>query len=94
MSSRCSFGMPYAPRSKVGVGLQPFFLVLALALFDCRGGSKENYRSFSIIFLSQGIASLLHDKLLPAFLWYFWIYSPSTQYLGGLVYNDHIIFIH
>jgi hypothetical protein len=51
----------------VGVGLQPFFLVLALALFDCRGGSKENYRSFSIIFLGQGIASLLLDKTPSGF---------------------------
>jgi hypothetical protein len=59
--------LPYAPRSIVGVGLQNFFLVLALSLFDCRGGSKENYRSFSITFLGQGIASLLHDKTPSGF---------------------------
>jgi hypothetical protein len=32
-----------------------------------RGGSKENYRSFSITFLGQGIASLLHDKTPSGF---------------------------
>jgi hypothetical protein len=37
------------------------FLALALALFDCRGGSKENY-IFFIIFLGREFASLLHDK--------------------------------
>jgi hypothetical protein len=39
----------------------PSFLALAPALFDCRGGLKENYYFF-IIFFGREFASLLHDK--------------------------------
>jgi hypothetical protein len=41
-------------------------LALALALVDCRGGSKENYEVF-ITFLGQEIAFLLHDKTPSGF---------------------------
>jgi hypothetical protein len=62
-----SFGTALCSIEQRGSDYKNSSLVLALTLFDCRGGSKENYRSFSITSLGQGIASLLHDKTPSGF---------------------------
>jgi hypothetical protein len=76
-----------------GSDLTTSFLALALALFDCRGGSKENYKFF-IIFLGREFASFCMPNLPPVLTWHFWAYLPSPWWLGGLVWHYIIIFIY
>jgi hypothetical protein len=48
-----------------GSDLNLSFFALALALFNCKGGLKENYKFF-IIFLARELLPFYTTKILPA----------------------------